>query len=535
MAEPKKASYLKGAAILTATVAITKVLGAIYKIPIYNLLGDVGTTHFTQTYNVYSLLLSLGTAGIPVALSRLISAARATGRDNQARQYYRVSMVFMLLLGIIGSAFMFLCNRQLAFLMNDPESDVGMRVLAPAVTFAFLVAVLRGYSQGNNDMVPTSISQIMEVSCKLVFGIAIAWYLSSQGTPLSVIAGGAIAGVTIGMGLAVPVMALYNRGITRRSGILNATDTPMSVGKTLAEVLKVGIPVTISAIFLNIITVVDSSMILRNLQLGAGFPKDEALALSGAYSKAMTLYNVPIALITPIGVSVVPVIAAAVATKRLEDDKATMESAIKLVNLIAMPCAVGLCVLAEPIYKLLYPGSNPVGVSCLRGLGIASYFVCTYLITNYILQASGFERVGLISMPVGGITKVVVNILLVSVPAINIIGAVIGNAACYILITTVNLIFIFTRLPAPPDVLKVTVRPAICTAVMGVGAGAVYSLVSRIIGAHGRIMDIVCLGIAVACAVIIYFVLVLALRVITREDALLLPKGEKIANILRLR
>ncbi|MBR1843148.1 MAG: polysaccharide biosynthesis protein [Oscillospiraceae bacterium] len=533
MSQSSKQSYLKGAAILTMTVAITKVLGFIYKIPIYNILGDEGTAYFTITYNVYSLLLSLGTAGIPVALSRLISAAGATERYNQVRRYYRVALAFMTVLGLFGAAVMFFFADGFAAAMHEPQSAVGIRVLAPAVLFAFLVAALRGYSQGHNDMIPTSISQISEVLCKLVFGLAIAWYLASAHAPLADVAGGAIAGVTIGMGLAVPVMALYNRRLGKRESA--GVDSPLSRGETLREILRVGIPVTFSAIFLNIITVIDSSMIMRSLEFGAGFDHKMADVLFGAYSKAMTLYNLPIALVTPIGVSVVPVIAAAIATRRLDDDKATMESAIKVVNLIAMPCAVGLCVLAEPIFRLLYPASNPAGIDCLRGLGISSYFVCTYLITNYILQASGHERVGLLAMPIGGITKVIVNIVLVSIPAINIVGAVIGNAACYVLITTVNLIFIFTRMPSPPDILKVTLRPAICTAVMGVGAAASYGLCVRLLHPAGKLMEIVCLGAALIVAVIIYAALVLALKVISREDALLLPKGEKIAAFLHLK
>ena len=175
MSQTNKQSYLKGAAILTMTVAITKVLGFIYKIPIYNILGDEGTAYFTITYNVYSLLLSLGTAGIPVALSRLISAAAATDRHNQVRRYYHVALWFMTALGLFGAAIMFFFADGFAFAMHEPQSAVGIRVLAPAVLFAFLVAALRGYSQGQNDMIPTSISQISEVACKLVFGLAIAW------------------------------------------------------------------------------------------------------------------------------------------------------------------------------------------------------------------------------------------------------------------------------------------------------------------------------------------------------------------------
>ncbi len=537
MADSRKQNYLTGAAILAATVAITKVIGAIYKIPLYNLLGDEGTAHFQVTYSIYNLLLTISTAGVPVALSRLISSARAVGRYNQEKRIYSVGMLTFGAVGLIGMLIMFIFAQPLADFMNDHQVAGAVRCLAPAVFFACIVSVYRGYSQGHSDMTPTAISQIMEVLCKLVFGLAIAWYLSRLGKSSADVAAGAIVGVTIGLGLSVPIMAGCRRRIIRRENDGPALDTPHSRSETFQRIIRVSIPITLGSSILNIITLIDTRLVLGRLQTGAGFSYDEATVLYGVYSKGLTLFNVPSSFITPIAVSVVPVIAAAIASRHRGQTKGTIESSMKLTNLIAMPAAVGLCVLADPIFQVLYPNSNENGPFLLSMLGIASFFVCTYIVTNGILQASGHEKLALVALPVGGIIKIVVNWVLVGTPSVNIAGAPIGTLACYIAITAMNIIFISVKLPEKPNLLRITVRPAICSAIMGVLAVAVYGLADRflldIIG--GRIGVTVCLVLAIGLAVLVYFVLIIALRAVTREDVLLLPKGEKIANMLKIR
>ena len=534
----KQSSYLKGASILTATVAITKIIGAIYKIPLYNLLGDEGTAHFQVTYTIYNLLLTISTAGIPVALARLISAARALNRPNQVKRYYSVGYWAFTLVGLIGGICMFVFAQPLANLMGDPEVAGGVRALAPAVFFACLVSVYRGYSQGHNDMLPTAISQILEVVCKLVFGLAIAWYISSAGYGSAAVSAGAIVGVTVGLGLAVPILAIQRRKMARKIASNVETDVPMPITPTFWQLMRVSIPIMLGASVLNVITLIDTKLVLSRLQTGAGFLYEEAKVLYGVYSKALTLFNLPAAIITPISVAVVPVIAAAIARKREGEARGVMESCMKLTNLIAMPASVGLCVLAYPIFQVLYPGSNENGPALLAILSIASFFGCAYIITSAILQASGFEKVSLISLPVGGVIMIVLDYVLVGTRSINILGSPIGTLICYGVITLINVFVMALKVPERPNILKITVRPAICTAFMGVSAAAVYGLMSRFclraLG-DGAMAYIVCLGTAILVAVIVYAVLIIALKAVTRDDVLLLPKGEKIANVLRIR
>ena len=299
---------------------------------------------------------------------------------------------------------------------------------------------------------------------------------------------------------------------------------------TLRKILMITIPITISSSILSIISLIDTKLVILRLQQGAGFLHEEALQLYGVYSKSSPLFGLSSAFIVPITTSVVPSNAAAMARKNRDEAKNVMESSLKVTNLIAMPAAVGLSVLAYPIFNVLYPNSNEKGALLLAILGIASYFVCMQLITDAILQATGYEKIALFTFPIGGIIKIIVNWILVGNRSINIVGAPIGTIVCYLLIVLFNLLFIKKGLARPPRLRKVFVRPLICAAIMGVAAYSVYSLLMKVLGRMLWAMA----G-AVVVAVIVYLLLIIALRAVTAEDMKLIPKGEKIAKLLHIR
>ncbi len=538
LSEPKKQSYLTGAAILAATVALTKVVGMIYKIPLFNLLGDEGTGHFNVIYNIYTLVLTLSTAGVPVALSRLISESEAASRPVQARRFYTVGLAAFSLIGFIAMALMYTFAQPLANLMNDSEVAAGVMCLAPAVMFSCVIAVLRGYTQAHSDMVPTAVSQIIEVACKLVFGLAIAWYLKSQGSSRPIIAAGAITGVTIGLAIDIPVMAVLGRKSAARAPVTLNLDRPDGRFRTFLRILSVSVPIMLGSSVMNIINLVDTSVVRGRLASGAGLGTEQIDILYGVYSKGVTLYSLPTAFISPIVISVVPVLARARGAGRFDEARGTMESSMKITNLLAMPAAVGLWVLAEPIFTALFPGSNENGPALLKLLGVASFFACVYIITNGILQAAGHEKLALLALPIGGVFKILVSYFLVGTPSVNIYGAPVSMIACYAAITVVNVIFIAATSPDKPNYLKITLRPLICALLMGAAAWGVYGLLDKyampVLGG-GRLATVLCLGAAVAVAVLVYAVLIFALRAVTREDILLLPKGEKLANLLKMK
>ena len=170
----RKQNFIEGAAVLTLAVAVTKVIGAVYKIPLGNLLDKDGMAHFYVAYNIYSLLLIVSTAGLPLAMSRLVSQAEAVGRVNQRRRIFRVTAGLFLLLGLACCGVMLLFAEPLAQLLNDSQAAPAIRVLAPAVFCVCMLSAIRGYTQGRGDMRPTAVSQIIESACKLVVGLTAA-------------------------------------------------------------------------------------------------------------------------------------------------------------------------------------------------------------------------------------------------------------------------------------------------------------------------------------------------------------------------
>lgn len=541
MSESRRNNYLRGAAILAATGVITKIITALFKIPLYNLLGDGGAGHFQVALNLYTLLLTVSTAGIPVALSRLISSASATGRPKLVKRYFSVALPVFTIVGIALMLLMILYSENLAIFMKDEKGAAGIRSLAPAILFSCIIAVYRGYAQGHHNMMPTAVSQLTESMSKLVFGLLIAWVLIQRGFDSSIAAAGAYLGSTIGLALAIPFLIIYKIRYDRKAYPHLSQPLREDIPgrkNVLLQIFKVSVPITLGASILNIMTFADTTVVLTQLQNSAHFSKETAISLYGVYSKGLSLLSLPAALTGPIAVSIVPAIAAAVANGRRHEAKDVMESSMKLTNLVAMPAGIGLCVLAYPIFNVLYWGTNEIGPTLLATFGIASYFVCMQLITTAVLQANGHEKVPFVTCAVGGLLQIGMDWYLTGKPEINIMGSPFGTLTCYGAITIMNLLFISLKVKNKPDLSRAFVKPALCTIAMGVAAWSVYELFHKVgsdILGTGRMALTVYLLVAMLAAVIVYGVLIIATKTITRDDMRYIPRGEKIADMLKIK
>lgn len=535
--QSKSQNYLYGATILAAGVVVMKILGAIYKIPLGNILGDVGYTYFTVAYNIYNVLLTVSTAGLPVALSRMVSEANTLDRPRQARRMFHVALGAFFVLGLIGTAVMFYFPTELAVAMDKPEASQSIWALSPAVLLVCLTSAYRGYAQGYSNMTPTTISQVLEVLAKVVSGLIIAWLFTRAGKSLPLRSAGAIFGVSVG-GLAA---LLYIMDYKRRSGLGRipdrCADVPDRPGKILGTLMRIGVPITLGSSVMSLITLVDTKLVLNRLQNAAGFTGLHASELFGVYSKASTLYNLPAAFITPMAISVVPAVAACVAARQRNEAGKIAQSALGISTLMALPMGVGLLVLANPIMNVLYVGANQAGTKLLAIMGLASYFVCMALVSNAILQAHGSERYPVYSMIAGGLAKILINWILVGNPDINIYGAPVGTLVCYAIMCAMNLVFMGRCMARRPSLRAVVLKPLLASAAMGGAAWAVYGLASRVLtGADGisRMMNALAMGAAIAVGVAVYLILVVALRAVSAEELRLIPKGEKLARLLKI-
>ncbi len=527
MSSKSKQSFMGGAALLTLTMVITKLIGALFKIPIANLLDKEGMSVFYAAYNIYNLLLVISTAGLPLALSRLISEAEALGRENQKRRVFRVTGTLFLILGIVCSAVMFFFAQPLASLLHNSMAVTAIRVLSPAVLFVCVLSAVRGYTQGQGNMRPTALSEIIESTTKLIVGMVLVWWMLRQGYPRHIGAAGAIAGVTTGTFLGMTVLLIY---LLRRRRYRQSMDTPQSRRTILHRLLSIGVPITIGACGMTLLNLLDQSLVQGTLQNSLGMSESVATALYGEYTYAVNLFALPTAFIYPVTISLIPAITEALTRRDYQSARSHTASAFRMTALLAIPAGVGLSVLARPIMDLLYfavPSTAAAAAEHLRVLGYASILVCFMAMTNAILQAYGKERIPLWTLLAGGVMKVVTNYLMVANPAIGIHGAPVSTLYCYALIVLLNLIAIWRCVPEKPDYFQVFWRPAVAAAVMGIAAHCIYNVLHTAISSHVAVL------IAVILAVVVYAVLAVALGAVRREDVAGLPKSEKIVRFLR--
>ena len=541
MQEENRQNFLHGAAILAAGVVVIKILGAIYKIPLRNIIGETGYGYFFAAYTIYNFFLTISTAGLPVALSRMISEANTLGKPRQARRTFLVAIATLGVLGLVFTLLMLLFPTEMAIAFVS-KANVSQCVfaIAPSVLLVCLTSAFRGYIQGNGNMKPTTIGQVIEVLVKVVVGLALAIWFTRLGKSIPVSAAGAIFGVSVGSLAALLYMfASYMRGYRGPSKLAcaNSDDVPESVGRTLWRFIRIGVPITLGASVMSLFSLIDTKLINMQLPHVPGIGPALADELYGAYSTMTTLYNLPAAFITPMSIAVVPAISAA-AVRRARGEVGTItESSLRISAVIAMPMGAGLAVLARPIVDLMFRDSNAAGPVILTYLGIASVFVCIALVSNAILQADGKEALPIISMLAGGAVKIACNLLLVSRPEIHILGACIGTIACYGVICVLNCIFISRNMKVSPRYGRAFLPPLVSSLVMAVCAWAVYGLASRALHVpdSGKIMAAGALGAAIIVGIVVYVLMVVVTRSVTLEDMKLIPKGEKIAKVLHIK
>ena len=537
----KKSTFFGGAAILAAGIAIVKLIGALYKIPLGNVLDDEGYGHFNNAYVIYNLLLMISTAGLPVALSKSISEASTLGRRNQVHRIFNVALVTFFILGTVSFLVMFALAQPLADLQGDGAAVQAVRAIAPACFFVCILSTFRGYAQGHANMVPTAVSQIIEALGKLVIGLALAWLLVKAGASSSDAAAGAIFGVTCGAGICL-VYLIVEHVMRRRGESGHPTDTPETPGVILKRLLVIAVPITLCASVTPITSWLDTAQVqnilrdVMNAQPAQWYeaqklidPKvvDPVVAAYGAYQKAITIYNLPSSFMVALTASVIPAISACRTQRDFQGAGRIAESSMRVGMLLALPAGIGLSVLSSPIMYLLYSDTDhAIADPSMLILGIASVFVCVMLVCNSVLQASGFVNLPIFIMIPGCAAKLTVNNFMVR--HVGAVGAAVGTLVCYVIVAVLELLLIKRVIPAAPEYIRVFAKPMVAAGVMGIAVWAVYGLLHRFLGNTLSAMG------AIGVGVVVYAVLVVALKAISRQDLSLMPKGDKIAKLLHL-
>ena len=561
---PKKQNFLQGATLLAIATVIVKIIGAVYKIPLQGILGKIGYSYFSSAYDIYTLLLLISTAGLPVAMSRMISQASSLNDHAQTRRVYNTSRAIFLIIGAVSTALMMVFCQALANSQEQPEAAMAIFCLAPSAFLMSVISTYRGFFQGQGNMLPTSKSQVLEAVFKLGAGLAGAVLILHFGGTISMAAAGAILGVTVSCAVSVGYLFwVFHKNA--QPEILDQKQ-PGFCGATAKRLLAIAVPITIGAAGLQLLIVAETSLYMNQLVdlLETGALRGElvdalqaeviekaqasgdiltaeelysriAASMKGIYNFGQTIYNLPNSLITPITISIIPAITACLTLGDDKGVKANSESAARITGLLSLPCAVGLMVLSKPIMGLLggYTGVQlDFAAALLSLLGISVFMRAVVLFTNSLMQASGHANIPVVNMLVTGVVRMILVYVLTGNPNIGLIAVPVLTALGNFATAVLNLICLANVVPQKSAIIRNLLRPLLPAALMGACAFGCWQLIVYVLGADCSY--IIQVGGPIAVAGIVYVICAAWLKSITKEDCLLLPKGEKIAKLLHL-
>lgn len=525
-----KESFLKGALILGAAGVVVKIMGAFFRIPLGNLIGSTGMGYYQAVYPVYTLFLTLATAGFPTALAKLVSEKRAIGDYGGANKTFRIASTVLFITGLISFCiFYFGADYIVTVIMKNKGAYDSMIAIAPALLFVPLMSSFRGYFQGRREMSKIAVSQMVEQFFRVVLGIAIAYYWMVSFGPEKGAAGG-VLGAAIGgfASIAFLIIVYFKDSKQRRLEIESSKHIKVESTKTiLKRILYVAIPITIGACVMPLVNMVDSIIVVRRLQ-ETGFDVTTANSLLGQLTgMAMATVNLPVFIDQAIGMSLVPAISEACALNQTARAKKEARNGIKMILIIVLPCAFGLASLATPIMNLLYPGETGAIGQMLFACAPSAIFLGLIYTQNGILQGMGKPMIPVIALAIGMVFKVILSYTLTGIPSINVFGSAIGTLVAYMVASLIEFIYIKKHLNVKFHKKEFLVKPLLTVTTMFIAVKICYGLVSMVFG--NAISTIISIGVGG----VVYVVVLLAIGGLKKDEILIMPKGEKIYRMLK--
>lgn len=527
----KKETFMQGVVTIMFSQILIKVLGLIYTLYLTNRdgFGDAGNAIYASGYQIYALLLTVSSIGVPNAISKLVSERLAVGDNKGANRIFKVALVTFGALGAIGSMLLFFGAHVIAYSWTQiPESELTLVALAPAIFFVSISSVFRGYFNGRRTLKITARAQTIEQIFKTVCTIGIVEIVAyATSTSTEMMAAGANVATTLATFSSFAYLFMYYRLKRKEIGneIQSSTNYKYENVKTIVKnILMVSIPLTLSSIMTSFNKNIDSFTVKRILS--TYMPADIATKLYGQLSgKVDTVTNLPLAINIAFATALVPAISAAKAKN--DRETATKRTSFSLLTsmLIGLPCVVGMIVFAQPILNLLYPNAKE-GALLLQLISVSVIFSILDQTINGALQGFGKVMIPATALGIGCLVKLVLNIVLLKIPFFNVYGAAIGSIACHAVAFTIvfNVLKKYVKLDLPLG--KFVIKPAIATGIMSVCSYTLYLILKGIIPGNMATL------IAMAFAVIVYVAAVLALKIYNKEDIYMLPKGEKIYKFL---
>ena len=550
--------FRSGVLILTFSAVIVKIIGLIYKIPMLTLLGSEGMGYFNSAYEIYTLFGVVSTAGLPVAMSVLISRARC-GREMTAaktkrggasgaraevqtknvgasgamteERIFSASRSLFLAVGVVGSLLMLSLSPLFSLLLGSRKVIYCLAVISPTVLFICIVGVYRGFFQGLGRMRETAISQVIEAVFKLLLGLLLSYVALRRGYSAPVVAAFGVMGLVLGIAASALYLTLSKRAHGRvgsrscRRGQEGDT-TAECVEKDLRrriyrELLSVAVPIALSSAVMSVTKIIDMTVILRRMQ-DIGHTAAEAFSVYGGYTTlALPLFSLAPALTGSVALPLVPSLASCVAVGDRDGQVAVVGDALKLAAVLSMPISLGLSLFSREILSLIFAGQESAVALCAPLLSILALSVplaCFITVENAVLQAYSSASLPIISMLAGSCVKLALAYFLIGDRAVNIAGAPISTFFCDLVINVINLCFIARKMPRAVG-FSVIAKPFFAAFIAVGGARLALSALAASLGGSSALTLA-----AIALCALIYLPISLAIGAIGKDDLLSLKR-----------
>ena len=533
-------SFLKGAAILAAAGLIAKFIGAAFRIPLTYVVGAKGMGLYQMAFPIYTFLLVASTSGLPVAISKMVSEKMAQNDRRGAHRIFVVAFRILFWLGLVTFLALAAGSYGLALIIGNPKSFYSILAIAPSLFLVSVMSAFRGYFQGLQIMSPTALSQLVEQAGRLVIGLVLAALFMSYGVEFG--AAGAILGVTLSSILALLfLVCLYVSHIRNFRGdhrLTGKRGLESSNRQIAVRIMKIALPVTFGASIMPFVNLADKLMVVNILRLTINpqsnvfFTVGEATGLYGILTAYVNpLANMPLLFTVALAMSLVPAISESFALRDKPGIDRKITAGIHVTVLIALPAAVGMFVLSEPIIGFLYralPDSEilkAAGILSISAVGI--FFLAMIQTLTAALQGINRIMIPVRNLCIGAGFKLVITFLLVRIPEINVAGAAVGTVVCYAIAAFLNLLELRKYIKFTSRWRDILLKPALAAILMAFCARIVFdSVFVSIANPHYSLMA------AMLAGALLYFAVLLLTGSIKREDLELIPAGKKVGRFL---
>lgn len=542
----KDSNFIVQGSILAIASIISRIIGLLYRLPMTDIIGDTGNNYYSCAFEIYNIMLIISSYSLPLAVSKLVSARIAKGQRRQAYQVLKGALIFAILAGTAVALIVYFGAELFTSMLQTPLSIFALQILAPVLVVVAVLGVLRGFFQGLGNMLPSAVSQIIEQIVNAVVSIWAAYVLFDYGSRLGQVLGDperyaaawGAAGGTLGTNLGAvsallfmlfvfyAYMRIFKKKMRRERNV--KVDSFGYVMKILVITI---IPVLLSSTIYNISGILDQG-IFKNVATSQGIKAEEIDVWWGVFSgKYKVLINVPISIASAMAASSVPSLSASFAAGDKKAVNRQINVAIRFIMVIAIPCAVGLAVLAKPIFTLLFPGTIETVDMAATMMWVGACAVIFYslsTLTNGLLQGIDQLKIPVKNAAIALVAHLLLLVGLMMVSRSGIYAVVIANAFFAFLVCILNSIALSRHAGYKQEVVKTFFIPAIASAIMGVIAFFGYTLFYQV--SNNNLLSIM---ITIIIAVLAYAVILLLLKGLGEDELRRFPKGHLLVAFAR--